>query len=112
MTARCWPVAFVLTPEHHARDLRRVGEVVEPGLRDPDARLRDAILELFAERVVDDLAAAQGDRGGLVVLAVVVGILACQRSHRRVALELDEVLAIVDVDGGAQPIVSLDLDLI
>ena len=92
----------LLAAEHHAGDLRGIGQVGQPGFVDRHARLRHPLLKLLLQGG-RHLVHAAAERQ-LVRLAVIVGVGTGQVPHGRLALDVDVGLVVVDVEAGLERI--------
>ena len=88
--------AGLLPLQHRRGDLRRVGEVADAGLEHLDAGLGQPILDL-ALQVLGDRGGVAAQRGVLVVVRV-VGIAGGEVAQRRLALDVDVVVVVVDLE--------------
>ena len=87
----------LLPPQHRARNFRRVGEVADPRLDDFDTGFRQPLLH-FVAHPIGDFAAGRQPQRHLRILMRIVGIRGRQIPHRGLALHVDEVLVVVDVE--------------
>ena len=91
MTApACWRRSIALG------DLGRVGEVADAGVHDLDAGLLQAALDLRLELLADLVRIAAQRQ--LVVRVRVVGVGGGERPDRRLRLDLQELLVVVDLE--------------
>ena len=102
----------LLPAQHHLRDLGGVREVHEACFLDHHAGLAQPRLQLVHERSGDDIGRTKKRGAGRLArrIVLVVGERRGEVAHRGLALDLDEVLVVVDLERCPRGVVDVPDD--